>query len=73
MPAPNPKGGEKQNAYIERCMSWAADEHSEMDQDQQLAMCFSTYREGKGVEMTKSEIAKQLRFSIGRLKKLASK
>ena len=73
MPVPKPKGGENQDAYIERCMSWAADEQSEMNQDQQLAMCFSTYREGKSAEMTKAELVKQLRFSVGWLKKLASK
>lgn len=49
MPAPRPKGSEKQSAFMSRCMSWAADEHGEMKQDQRVAMCLTTWRDAKGL------------------------
>ncbi len=68
MPVPKPSGGESQDDYISRCVSWADDEHPEMDEDQRLAMCFDTYRGGKE-KSTKAEILKELKHSLGRLGK----
>ena len=47
-PAPKPKGGENQNTFVSRCMSWADKEHPEMKQDQRVAMCMTAWRSVKG-------------------------
>lgn len=40
-------------------MSWASNEHPDMDQDQRLAMCFTTWRNSKGAtKMEKQELQK---------------
>jgi hypothetical protein len=51
-------------------MSWASGEHPEMDQDQQLAMCYSTYRGSKSKSITKDELMAELMFEKSRLMKL---
>lgn len=42
MPIPSPRSGEKENEYIGRCMHAIGDEE---DTDQQLAVCYSKWRE----------------------------
>jgi hypothetical protein len=60
MPVPKPEGGESQNDYVGRCMSWANGEHPDMPQEQQLAMCYTTFR-GAAKEELRTRIAKDAR------------
>ncbi len=46
---PVPKVSGTQSEYMNKCMSWAADEHSEMEQDQRVAMCLTAWRDAKGI------------------------
>lgn len=46
MPVPKPRSGEKQDAFIGRCMKFMAGE-SGRPRDQQLAICFGTWRRHK--------------------------
>ena len=52
MPIPKVKGSEDQNTFTGRCMSWASDEHPEMDQDQKVAMCMTAWRDSKGMSQS---------------------
>jgi len=55
MPVPKPKAGESQDDYISRCMRWMADNEPDRPRDQQLAICFNTYRESKRSNFIYSE------------------
>lgn len=55
MPVPNPRTGEKESDYLSRCMSWAAKEHPEMESDQRMAMCGSTWRRARGGQASTQE------------------
>ena len=50
MPLPKPKDGEKQDAFMQRCMSeaYGSDAPSDRTQEQAVAMCFSQWREAHG-------------------------
>ena len=45
MPIPKVQSGEKQSAYIQRCLEAIASEYP--DKDQAIAVCYTQYREGK--------------------------
>ena len=47
MPLPKPERDESQDEYVSRCMEWMHENESERPQKQQLAMCFSTWRDSK--------------------------
>jgi len=47
MPLPKPKKGEKQNAFVSRCISQLDDEGSSLSQEQRVAACFSQWRKSK--------------------------
>jgi hypothetical protein len=47
MPIPTPKKGDGQDKYVGRCMEFMADEDSDMDQDQKLAICYDKYKKWK--------------------------
>ncbi len=51
MPVPK-VGSLDQDKYMNKCMSWASDEHSEMDQDQKVAMCMTSWRDAKGISQS---------------------
>jgi HK97 family phage prohead protease/HK97 family phage major capsid protein len=50
MPLPKPKAGEKQDAFMSRCMSeaYGTGAPSDRTQEQAVAMCFSAWREAHG-------------------------
>jgi len=48
MPLAKPRAGEKQNAFVSRCISQLDDENSSLSQDQRVAACFSQFRKVKG-------------------------
>ena len=73
MPLPTPKPGEKQDAYVSRCISVATGHEKAKPKDkrrpakQVQAMCFERYRQrGKSI----SEIVEDY---MGRITKLESK
>lgn len=45
MPIPKPKAGEKQKDYIQRCMSNSTMRAEYPDEQQRLAVCYTTFRE----------------------------
>jgi len=53
MPIPTPKGPEKESQFISRCMSEIGDEYT--DKDQALAVCYTQWRESKGINMTSEQ------------------
>lgn len=69
MPVPEPKGGETQDQFVSRCMSWASENEADMPREQQLAMCFSTYRKAAGESITKGELMRELAHSGKLLRK----
>lgn len=60
MPVPVPGSKEKQDDFISRCMEWAAENEGDMAKEQQLAMCYSTFRINRGADITKAELFKEL-------------
>jgi hypothetical protein len=48
MPVPKPGTGEEQDKFINRCMSWAEDEHPEMTNESRLSMCYTSWRSVHG-------------------------
>lgn len=72
---PSPSGGESQDKFIGRCMSWMDDNESDRPQDQQLAMCFDKFREGKeqgGQTVTRAELFAEVQQNAGYLVKIAT-
>lgn len=49
MPIPKPKPSEKEDDYVGRCMAAIGGEYG--DRDQALAVCYSTFKEGRKKEM----------------------
>ena len=45
MPIPQPKSGEKQSEYIQRCLEAIGSEYT--NKDQAIAVCYTQFREGK--------------------------
>jgi hypothetical protein len=45
MPIPDPKAGEKQADYIQRCMAVTSQEAESVEQA--LAICYAKWKEGK--------------------------
>lgn len=71
MPIPQPTKGEKQGAYVSRCMKFFSGEDTDMDRKQQLAVCYSTYRRSKKKPAKKSKAKKkETRNLVDELKKL---
>jgi len=50
MPIPKPKPGEKEDDFVGRCLAAIGDEYE--DNDQAVAVCYSTFREAKKKSMT---------------------
>ena len=53
MPIPTPSGRESESNYIGRCMEAIGDEYT--DKDQALAVCYSQWRESKGINMSSEQ------------------
>lgn len=73
---PSPSGGEDQDKFISRCMSWMDDNEGDRPQDQQLAMCFDKFREGKeqgGQTVTRAELFAEVQQNAGYLVKIATR
>lgn len=71
MPIPTPNKGESQNQFVSRCMSFLADEESDLEQKQRLAVCFTKYKNWKKnrKKRAKAKLAKSKNF-LRELKKL---
>jgi len=44
MPIPTPNPKESQGQFVSRCMRFFSDEGSDLEQKQQLAICYDKYR-----------------------------
>ena len=66
MPIPTPSGRESESAYISKCMDAIGDEYK--DKDQALAVCYTQWRESKGLSSQKS--VNQKIADIGRKQEL---
>lgn len=53
MPIPTPSGTESEENYISKCMEAIGDEYT--DKDQALAVCYSQWRESKGIKMSSEQ------------------
>jgi len=47
MPIPKPTSGQSEQQYVSACMSWMHDNEPKRSREQQLAMCYNTYRQAK--------------------------
>ena len=56
MPIPKPKKGEKQRAFISRCMSNDTMQREYPDRKQRTAVCFSAWRKVHGGKPPKKEL-----------------
>ena len=70
MPIPKPKPGEKEDAFLDRCLSAVGDEYD--DNDQAVAVCAATWKDSKKKEMNgelleaiKTRQGKQTEFGYG--------
>lgn len=71
MPVPKPNPGEKQGAFVSRCMKFFSGEDTDMDRKQKLAVCYSTYRKSKKKPTKKAKAKKEeTRNLVEELKKL---
>lgn len=62
MPVPTPGKKESQSDFISRCLSSLADTDSDRPVDMRKAMCYTSWRRGKGIKASEDEMPEDLKI-----------
>lgn len=64
MPVPKPEKGESQKAFISRCASKLADTDPGRDNEQRIAMCYTSWKRAKSAKTSEEGMPENLRLAF---------